>query len=58
LWISECVLIYLETDKSDAIIKWCAEFVNSSFWLYEQINPDDPFGRMMVDNLQVSVEVV
>lgn len=53
LFISECVFIYLEPQYSDAIIHWAASnFEKSFFWLYEQIKPNDPFGSMMLNNLE------
>lgn len=53
LFISECVLIYLQACQSDAIIEWASQAVQapSAFVLYEQIHPHDAFGRTMVRNL-------
>lgn len=52
LFISECVLVYIPVEKSNALIKWCSEnFVNSVFTTYEQIKPEDPFGQVMIQNL-------
>ena len=56
LFLSECVLIYLDTQHSDALIKWAADAVTAGggggvFVTYEQILPDDPFGAMMVRNI-------
>ena len=54
LFISECVLIYLEVENSDAIIKWAASnFHAAAFVTYEQIRPHDSFGAIMIKNLQV-----
>eukprot|EP01117_Protostelium_nocturnum_P013884 TRINITY_DN5224_c0_g1_i3.p1 TRINITY_DN5224_c0_g1~~TRINITY_DN5224_c0_g1_i3.p1 ORF type:complete len:272 (-),score=76.27 TRINITY_DN5224_c0_g1_i3:65-880(-) len=52
LFISECVLIYLKAELSDKIISWVSkDFPVSAFVTYEQIKPDDAFGRVMMDNL-------
>lgn len=54
LFLSECVLIYINTTDSAALIKWAANlFSESMFVIYEQINPTDAFGKMMVTNLEV-----
>jgi len=35
-------------DRSDALIQWAAEhFSQACFLLYEQMHPEDPFGRVM-----------
>ncbi|ROL55070.1 tRNA wybutosine-synthesizing protein 4 [Anabarilius grahami] len=48
LVLSEVVLTYMETQWSDAVIGWTAKlFPQSMFVMYEQIHPDDPFGRVM-----------
>ena len=53
LFLSECVLIYLSATHSDAIIEWVAQhFATCSFVSYEQINPHDAFGKVMVKNMQ------
>jgi O-methyltransferase involved in polyketide biosynthesis len=57
LFLTECVLVYLKPDE----IKTVLSFINSHFTgdiallNYEMINPSDPFGRMMLENLEVSV---
>lgn len=54
LFISECVLVYIPVEKSNALIKWCSDnFINSVFATYEQIKPEDPFGQVMIQNLIV-----
>jgi O-methyltransferase involved in polyketide biosynthesis len=54
LFISECVLIYLKPEKGDAIIKWVSDtFASASFCTYEQIGPNDSFGTVMTQNLEV-----
>lgn len=35
-------------NRSDALIEWAAEhFPQACFLLYEQVHPEDPFGRVM-----------
>ncbi|XP_012731788.2 tRNA wybutosine-synthesizing protein 4 [Fundulus heteroclitus] len=51
LILSEVVLTYMETQWSDAVIRWAAKLLPASvFVMYEQIHPDDPFGRVMQDH--------
>ncbi|KAF9317202.1 hypothetical protein BG003_001067 [Podila horticola] len=53
LFLSECVLIYIEPRDSDAIVDWVgANMAASLFVVYEQINPTDAFGAMMLRNLK------
>ncbi|XP_068527993.1 tRNA wybutosine-synthesizing protein 4 isoform X2 [Anas acuta] len=48
LFIAEVVLTYLENSRSDALIQWAAEhFSQACFLLYEQMHPEDSFGRVM-----------
>ncbi|KAM3861873.1 LOW QUALITY PROTEIN: tRNA wybutosine-synthesizing protein 4 [Diretmus argenteus] len=48
LLLSEVVLTYMETQWSDAVIGWAAKLLPQSlFVMYEQINPNDPFGQVM-----------
>ena len=56
LFLSECVLIYLDRDASDSVIRWIATVATAPstptiLTLYEQVNPNDAFGRMMISNL-------
>lgn len=51
--IAECVLVYMEPDRSEELLKWVANaFREGCCALYEQIRPDDPFGRQMVEKLR------
>ncbi|PIA18258.1 S-adenosyl-L-methionine-dependent methyltransferase [Coemansia reversa NRRL 1564] len=53
LFLSECVLIYLDSQHSDRILDWITQNIpNSGILTYEQILPDDRFGRMMIENLR------
>ncbi|NWW97331.1 TYW4 protein, partial [Caloenas nicobarica] len=48
LFIAEVVLTYMEYSRSDALIQWAADhFSQACFVLYEQMHPQDPFGRVM-----------
>ncbi|ESS31077.1 leucine carboxyl methyltransferase [Toxoplasma gondii VEG] len=54
-FLSECVLVYMNTPEADAVLRWAAKAVKSApsvVAVYEQLNPDDAFGRTMVKNLQ------
>jgi tRNA wybutosine-synthesizing protein 4 len=57
LFLAECVLIYMSSKHSDAVLRWIAQdAVPCAFTgvvVYEQTNPDDAFGRVMVDNLKL-----
>ncbi|KAJ1978003.1 carboxy methyl transferase for protein phosphatase 2A [Dimargaris verticillata] len=54
LFLSECVLIYLDPTHSDAIIRWVSQHVPTAmFTTYEPIGPHDAFGQMMVQNLEM-----
>ncbi|KAF9152245.1 hypothetical protein BG015_005556 [Linnemannia schmuckeri] len=53
LFLSECVLIYIQPGDSDAIVNWVGTNMDASlFVVYEQINPTDAFGAMMLRNLK------
>eukprot|EP00466_Bigelowiella_natans_P004770 jgi/Bigna1/92490/estExt_fgenesh1_pm.C_270011 len=57
LFLSECVLIYLEPKYSTGVIAWASKKSSNGggfgrFVCYEQIRPDDPFGQIMIQNLQ------
>lgn len=55
LFLSECVLIYMSPEESSPVIEWSAkQFTGGSvFVCYEQIHPNDAFGRTMMQNLNV-----
>ncbi|KAF9929884.1 hypothetical protein FBU30_001133 [Linnemannia zychae] len=53
LFLSECVLIYIQPEDSDAIVNWVGTNMDAAlFVVYEQINPTDAFGAMMLRNLK------
>eukprot|EP01029_Cantina_marsupialis_P028468 TRINITY_DN776200_c0_g1_i1.p1 TRINITY_DN776200_c0_g1~~TRINITY_DN776200_c0_g1_i1.p1 ORF type:complete len:340 (+),score=98.35 TRINITY_DN776200_c0_g1_i1:21-1040(+) len=50
--ISECVLVYIEPAEASKLIgDLCDMFSSAVFATYEQILPDDPFGKVMMQNL-------
>jgi len=53
LFMSECVLVYVDPDSSGNLIEWIAKtFTAAAFITYEQINPYDAFGEQMMSNLK------
>ena len=53
LVLSECALIYLESEQGNEVIGWFgSSFSRCVFVTYEQIGPDDAFGKMMINNLR------
>jgi len=53
LFLSECVMIYMQPEYSQAIVNWIKNTLSTAFFcLYEQIRPNDPFGKEMIFNLQ------
>jgi tRNA wybutosine-synthesizing protein 4 len=57
MFFSECVLVYIEPESSAKVIAWAADKCKEQnaggcFVTYEQIRPDDAFGRVMMENLQ------
>ena len=53
MFLSECVFVYLEPDESLNTIKAIQlHFSNAAVFVYEQIRPDDAFGRVMMENLK------
>ncbi|GMF32734.1 unnamed protein product [Phytophthora fragariaefolia] len=53
LFVSECVLIYMEAKFSTQLVAWAASYFDDvSFALYEQILPDDAFGKVMMANIK------
>lgn len=54
LFLSECVLVYIQPDDVNPSLQYLQEtFKNNMIVVYEQIRPDDPFGSMMMKNLHV-----
>lgn len=52
LFLSECVLVYLTPSESLEIIRSLKRsFLECAVFVYEQIRPDDAFGKVMMENL-------
>ncbi|KAG1702568.1 hypothetical protein DVH05_009517 [Phytophthora capsici] len=53
LFVSECVLIYMEAKFSQQLVSWASSYFDDvNFALYEQILPDDAFGKVMMANIK------
>ncbi|XP_069052575.1 tRNA wybutosine-synthesizing protein 4 [Lepisosteus oculatus] len=53
LLLSEVVLTYMETERSNALIGWAAGLLpHAVFVMYEQLRPHDPFGRVMQEHFR------
>lgn len=52
LFLSECAITYLEETKSDNLIQWATKFANATFVTYEQIEPEDGFGIVMLQHFE------
>ncbi|ELW66271.1 Leucine carboxyl methyltransferase 1 [Tupaia chinensis] len=53
LLITECVLVYMTPEQSASLLKWAANsFETAMFINYEQVNMDDRFGQIMIENLR------
>mmetsp|Transcript_2624 Transcript_2624/g.6165 ORF Transcript_2624/g.6165 Transcript_2624/m.6165 type:complete len:362 (-) Transcript_2624:88-1173(-) len=56
VFLCECSLVYIRPEASDAVIQWAArataDGVASGMVVYEQTNPNDRFGQVMVQNLR------
>jgi len=54
LVLTECLLIYMKGEDSLGVLTWLRELFTGDIGVvnYEVINPDDPFGRTMVENLE------
>uniref|UniRef100_H2Z4V0 Leucine carboxyl methyltransferase 1 n=1 Tax=Ciona savignyi TaxID=51511 RepID=H2Z4V0_CIOSA len=54
LFLAECVLIYMAPDKSSNLINWITDKFNDCVFInYEQINMDDSFAKVMINNLKL-----
>lgn len=50
--LAECALVYADSTKVDSVLSWLGkQFTSMVFINYEQINMEDKFGKVMVDNL-------
>jgi len=53
LFISECVLCYVKPCDSNPLLRWMSyKFDSCAFVSYEQILPDDAFGRTMLGHFE------
>ncbi|ESO96138.1 hypothetical protein LOTGIDRAFT_116132 [Lottia gigantea] len=53
VFIAECVLVYIDSNKSGRLIKWISDHFPTAFFInYEQVNMGDKFGQVMMDNLR------
>ena len=54
--LTECLLIYMKSEDTNQILEWTRDYFGSNndivYLNYEMINPDDQFGRTMVENLE------
>lgn len=54
IFISECVLVYMESIHSKSLLSWITStFKICSFINYEQVNLSDKFGQIMIENLKL-----
>ncbi|XP_008566688.1 PREDICTED: leucine carboxyl methyltransferase 1 [Galeopterus variegatus] len=53
LLITECVLVYMTPEQSASLLKWAANSFETAMIInYEQVNMDDRFGQIMIENLR------
>lgn len=53
IFVAECVLVYIETLNCNNLLKWLASnFTEAAFVNYEQVNMNDRFGDVMLNNLR------
>lgn len=54
LFLAECVLVYIENDCVNRLLKWISsKFSSGLFVNYEMCNMNDTFGEVMLGNLRV-----
>lgn len=52
LFLAECVLVYMNPEDSDRVIHTISgQYPNSALISYDPIQPSDPMGRTMIENL-------
>ena len=56
LVLTECVLVYLKPEDSKKILSFVKCFLTGDVCMlnYEMIKPNDPFGKVMLENLEVN----
>ncbi|CAL5221350.1 g3526 [Coccomyxa viridis] len=51
--LAECVLVYMEPEDSASVVRWLGHWLpTAAFVVYEQIKPNDAFGKQMISNLE------
>lgn len=53
IFLAECVLVYIEPQNSANLLTWISSnFTSATFVNYEQVNMNDRFGEVMLQNLR------
>lgn len=53
IFLAECVLVYIESQNCHNLLKWFgSNFKSAVFVNYEQVNMNDRFGEVMLNNLR------
>lgn len=53
IFVAECVLVYIESQNTSNLLKWLSSnFTSAVFVNYEQVNMNDRFGEVMLNNLR------
>jgi len=53
LVLTECLLIYMKAEDSSRVLGWVnLTFPDVALLNYEMINPEDKFGKMMIENVE------
>uniref|UniRef100_A0A8W4FGX5 Leucine carboxyl methyltransferase 1 n=1 Tax=Sus scrofa TaxID=9823 RepID=A0A8W4FGX5_PIG len=53
LLVAECVLVYMTPEQSANLLKWAANSFETAMLInYKQVNMDDRFGQIMIENLR------
>lgn len=53
IFVAECVLVYIESQNTSNLLKWfSSNFTSAVFVNYEQVNMNDRFGEVMLNNLR------
>ena len=48
-------MVYLHPQEAETVMKWAGKnFKNAVFLNYEQVNMNDTFGSVMINNLKVN----
>lgn len=54
IFLAECVLVYMEPQNCANLLSWLSShFASSVFINYEQVNMNDRFGDVMLNNLRL-----